>query len=160
MLASILGYGLVRGLFNGFFLELASLVSLIAGIFIAVKFSSVLADVLAKKVSWDPLAVRLVSFAVLVLAVIIAISLLAKIFTTMASFAGLGIMNRILGGVFGMMKLALIAGTLLVTMARYDLPGTETRESSLLYGPVTGVGKLLYPSLTDWVPAGRDLVRA
>lgn len=152
ILAITLGYGLVRGVFNGFFMEFASLVSLALGIFLAVKFSSALAQLMSTKVSWDPLVVRLACFIVLFLGAIILISMLARLFTTMASFAGIGILNRILGGIFGMMKLALVIGTLLTLMARYDLPGAEAKSASILYEPVYGFGKMLYPSLAEWIP--------
>ncbi len=160
ILALALAYGCIRGLFNGFFMEFASLVSLMLGIFVAVKFSSALANVLSGKFSWDPLAVRLVAFVILFLAVIIAIALLARIFTSLASFAGIGILNRILGAVFGMMKIALILGTMLALMARYEVPEKETREQSLLYAPVAGFGKLLYPSLAEWLPKAAGAVTA
>ena len=158
ILALVLGYGLIRGIFNGFFMEFASLISLVAGIFIAVKFSAALANVLASKLSWDPVAVRLVAFILLALAVIIAVALLARLFTSLASFAGIGILNRILGGIFGMMKFALIGGTMLALMERYELPSQETRDKSLLYAPVAAFGSLLYPSLVNWMPTLKDSV--
>jgi membrane protein required for colicin V production len=37
-------YGLVKGVKNGFFVELASLVSMLVGIFIAIKFSYLMKD--------------------------------------------------------------------------------------------------------------------
>ena len=47
----LLFYGLVRGASRGFFVEIASLLALVLGVFGALHFSSFTADILAKYVS-------------------------------------------------------------------------------------------------------------
>ena len=49
ILAMLLIYGLYKGLKNGFFVEIASLVALIAGLFGAIHFSYIVGDYLSEK---------------------------------------------------------------------------------------------------------------
>ena len=51
ILAMLLVYGLYKGLRNGFFVEIASLVALIAGLFGAIHFSYIVGEYIASKVS-------------------------------------------------------------------------------------------------------------
>jgi membrane protein required for colicin V production len=152
ILAGLLAYGFLRGLWNGFFLELASFIALMAGVFLAVKFSSMAATMLSRWVDWNPYTIRAAAFLILFLIVVIGISLLAKFFTTLANFAGIGILNKILGGFFGLMKIALMAGVMLTLMSRYNLPSAKSREDSLFYKPIEGAGSKLYPSISQWMP--------
>ena len=52
--AVLLCLSLYKGLKNGLFVEVASLVALIVGIFLALKFSYLVQGVLETKVSWEP----------------------------------------------------------------------------------------------------------
>src|SRR5690606_38819720 len=91
ILGGLLLYGLIKGLWRGLFVELASLVSLIAGIFIALKFSGFLADVLSKYVEWEPHYISITAFLITFIGVVVGIILLAKFFTKLADFASLGL---------------------------------------------------------------------
>ena len=108
ILGGLLLYGLIKGLWRGLFVELASLVSLIAGIFVALKFSGFIADIISGHVSWEPRYISITAFLITFIAVVVGIILLAKFFTKLADFASLGLLNRILGGVFGFLKMVLI----------------------------------------------------
>jgi membrane protein required for colicin V production len=53
ILAAILLFGLVRGFMKGLFVELATLVALLLGVYGAIHFSYLISDFLVEKVSWD-----------------------------------------------------------------------------------------------------------
>src|ERR1700712_1879607 len=103
VLAIFLVSGLINGVKNGFFVELASLVSVLLGIYIAIKCSYLMKAYLEHHVSWNPKTIQFAFFAFTFLLVIVAVSLLAKFLTGVANFASLGIFNKLLGGIFGMM---------------------------------------------------------
>ena len=81
VLGSLLVYGLYKGLRNGLFVEIASLISLILGIYIAVKFSIVTAKTLSGFVHWNPKTIQVIAFIFTFILVLIGISLVAKILT-------------------------------------------------------------------------------
>ena len=139
IIGGFLLYGFLRGIWNGLFVELASFLSLLIGIWAALRFSTTLNLWLQTMVSWSPKTIMIVSFALTFILVFIAITMLAKVFTTLFSFAGLGIFNKILGGVFGIFKMILIVGVSLGIFEKINFANhfaeRETLEKSLFYLP-------------------------
>ena len=109
ILGGLLLYGFIKGLWKGLFIELASLVSLLLGIYLAVKFSGFVSGMFDGQLPDDPKTAAIAAFIITFLAVVIGITLLAKAFTKIADFSGLGLLNRILGGMF-VALLAIIIG--------------------------------------------------
>ncbi len=155
IIGGFLLYGFLRGIWNGLFVELASFLSLLVGIWAALKFSNTLSIWLQTMVSWSPKTIMIVSFALTFILVFIAITMLAKVFTTLFSFAGLGIFNKILGGVFGIFKMILIVGVSLGIFEKVNFANhfaeRETLEKSLFYLPVLNTATSIYPSLQEWL---------
>lgn len=87
VLAALLVFGFYKGCKNGLFVELASLISFVIGIYMAIKFSYVVSAFLGKHVSWSPKTIQITAFIITLLLVIVVIHLLAKMLTGMASFA-------------------------------------------------------------------------
>ena len=146
--------GLVSGLRKGFFVELASLVSILLGIYMAIKFSYVMKSFLENHGVEDGKTMAALAFALTFLAVIIIVSLLAKFFTGVADFASLGWINKIFGGIFGLLKTILILSVFLNLLQKinfdYAFVSKETIENSRLYAPVQKVSQKIYPTITDW----------
>ena len=94
VLGVILVVGLFKGIKNGLFVELASLISLILGIYIAIKFSFLARIMLSGFVHWNPKTIQIIAFIVTFPVVVVAISLLAKFLTSVANFAKLGVINQ------------------------------------------------------------------
>ena len=151
IIAVILVFGFIRGLMKGLFVEVASLVALIAGVYGAIHFSYFAGDYLKAKVSWNENYITLVSFAVTFAIIVLAISLLGKLFTKLADFAALGLLNKTLGGVFGALKIALIFSVIIMIFDQFNSVITfvkpEDRAKSILYEPVRKLAPTLFPSL-------------
>ena len=150
ILAALLLFGFVRGLMKGLFVELASLVSLVAGVYGAIHFSYFVGDFLKDSVDWDEKYISIVAFAVTFIVIVIVISLLGKLFTKVADFASLGILNKLLGGVFGALKVGLILSVLLIVFDKLNstIPfvDKEATEESILYKPVKGLAPMIFPN--------------
>lgn len=154
ILGCLLLYGLVRGFWNGFFIEIASLFSLLLGIFIAIKFSSFAQSLLSSHVSWSPKTIQITAFALTFIAVVIGLSILAKFLTTISKFAGLGIFNKIAGAFFGLLKTILLISVTLHFFhkmnAKVDFVSKEQLVKSILYYPTLEVSGKIYPALESW----------
>lgn len=148
IIAALLLFGFIRGLMKGLFVELASLISLIAGVYGAIHFSYFVGDFLKDSVDWEEQYISIVAFAITFIAIVIVISLLGKLFTKMADFAALGVLNKILGGVFGILKFGLILSIILIIFDKLNttIPfvSEENTESSILYEPVKELAPLLF----------------
>src|SRR5690606_7815899 len=141
-------FGIVRGLYKGLFVEIASLVALVLGIYCAIHFSYEVGDYMARHVDWEERYVNLAAFILVFCAVIIVVSLAGKLLTKIADFAALGLLNRILGGLFGGLKVAVILGALLVFFEATDnairFVDAQKKRTSVLYGPVKEIGETLF----------------
>lgn len=151
IIAALLLFGFVRGILKGLFVEVASLVALIAGVYGAMHFSYFISDWLASSVSWDEKYISLTAFAGTFIVIIIVISLLGKVLTKVADFASLGILNKILGGVFGALKIGLILSVAFIFFGKMnDTIPFVTKENlaeSILYSPVKKIAPMIFPSI-------------
>jgi len=156
-----LAFGLIGGIRNGFFVELASLVSMLLGIFIAIKFSYVMKDFLENHyASWNPKVVQVSAFALTFILVVVAVSTLAKVFTSIANFAALGIFNTILGGIFGVLKTILTISILLNLFQKINANETflskANQDKSVLFHPIRDVSRAIYPAIEEWFTAFKE----
>lgn len=155
ILGAFLLFGLFIGLKNGLFVELASTVSFLIGLFIAFKFSSFTRAILEDFVSWEPKTIQIVSFVLTLIIVIVGIHLLAKVFTKIASFAFLGWLNRLGGGIVSLVKTTLLLGIFLLLIEKVNVNNAifskEKQDTSLLYHPVVKTTNGLLPFLSGWM---------
>jgi len=151
ILGLLLGYGLYKGLKNGLFVELASLIALIAGIFGAIHFSYIAGDYLSQNMNWDERYIKIASFVITFVAIVILVNFAGKFLTKIADFAMLGLLNKIAGGLFGTLKVAVILGALLIFLERVNssvgLVKNETMENSVLYEPVKEIGAFVFSAV-------------
>ena len=153
VLGALILFGLIRGFLKGLFVEVASLVALIAGVYGAIHFSNFASDFLESKVDWDEKTMNIVAFAVTFIIIVLAISLAGKALTKLADFAALGIINKLLGGVFGGLKIAIILSVALLVFSKMNsaIPFTEEEdlEASVLYLPVKSLVPIIFPYILN-----------
>ena len=151
VLAALILFGFIRGLFKGLFVEIASLLALVLGIYGAIHFSYFAAGFLESKVDWSEKTINIVAFAITFVIIVLAISLAGKALTKLADFAALGLLNKLLGGAFGALKIALILSILLIVFNKLNktLPFIEKEdlEESVLYEPVKSLAPMIFPTL-------------
>lgn len=153
ILGALLLFGLIRGFMKGLFVEVASLVALIAGVYGAIHFSNFAADFLGSKLDWDEKYINIVAFAITFVIIVLVIALAGKALTKLANFAALGILNKLLGGVFGALKIGLILSVLLIVFDTMNnsIPFADEKDlkDSILYKPVKGLAPMLFPSILN-----------
>ena len=140
--------GFVFGLFKGLIKELTSLAAIVLGIYgaklLAPKAYSILIstfgvnDTLAKPLSY------LVLFILIVIGMLLLAKMLDKVFESMA----MGGLNKLLGGIFGALKYALIVSVLLTVFdtidSRFSILSRETKETSIAYKPLMNFAPVLW----------------
>ncbi|WP_333693388.1 CvpA family protein [Flavobacterium sp.] len=147
--------GLYHGIKNGLFVEIASFISFVLGIFLAIKFSYLVRGFLEGSVSWNPQTLQISAFVITLILVVIGVHLLAKIFTKIADFAFLGWANKLGGGVFGVLKTVLIIGVVLNLIQKINLDNQliskEKQEKSVFYRPILDTTAFILPMVPNWV---------
>lgn len=153
-LGALLAFSLYKGIKNGLFVEIASFVSLLLGIYLAIKFSSFIKDFLIKHVSWNPSTIQVVAFFLVFILVVVAVYLLAKFLTGIADFAQLGWLNKLGGGFFRVLKTILILSIVIALFEKVNFDNTfakkETLDRSIFYNPIKKVAAFVYPSIEKW----------
>lgn len=153
-LGVLLAYGLYKGLRNGLFVELAGLISLLLGIFFAIKFSYLASNTLGGFVQWNPKNIQITAFIITFVLVVIGISLLAKILTKIASAVFLGWVNNLGGAFVRILKTVLIISVFLSLFEKinYDhfFAKKETLDNSIFYRPIQKTAGFLFPTLEKW----------
>lgn len=150
ILLIFIGYGFIRGLFKGFFVEVASLLALILGIYGAIHFSEFIGNYLHVLLEWNKKYITITSFVLTFFAIVFSITLAGKFLTKLADFASLGLINKIFGGFFGFLKTALIVSVLLIYFDKFNnkvaLVEETTLQESVLYNPIKEMAGIIFPS--------------
>lgn len=151
ILALFLLTGLIRGISKGFFRTLCSLIAWIAGLFIAIHFSYFILDYLKTYLSWKENSLNIAAFILTFLIVALLFSLLGHLLTQLARMMAMGLLNRLMGGLFGVVKAAFILSILLMFFSSFNsnenLIPHQTVQSSVLYQPIEDFGKKITPSI-------------
>jgi len=145
----------VSGFTKGFFVELASLLSLILGILAGVKFSPQVQIWLSKILSWSPGNIKLVSFILIFIIVAIIIHLVARAFENTIRALSLGLLSRFAGALFGALKAAFFLSILILLITNIERYTTtiiprETKKESKFYGPIENLAPNILPFLKSY----------
>jgi membrane protein required for colicin V production len=148
VLGIILLIAFVVGFRKGLFVALAGLIGVIAGVYGAVYFSGYIAGYIAGWTDWKEQTVNLIAFAATFLIIVLLISLAGKALTKIADFAALGIVNKLMGGIFNVLKFAFIVSVVFMFVnasPTYAILSEEDREKSVLYSPVASLAPMVVP---------------
>lgn len=141
-------WGLWKGIKNGLFMEIASIVALVAGIYGAIHFSYITGDYLSEHLAWNETNMSIIAFIITFLIIIIIVHLAGKLLTKIADIAFLGLLNKIAGAIFGILKMAILLGAVFIFFDRMDnafnLLDEKRKEESILYGPIKEIGALIF----------------
>lgn len=154
VIIALLLFAAVRGFMSGLFAAIASLVSVVAGVFCAIHYSFYIEGILSDSgFDWSAQTYKIVAFAVTFLGVVLAIVFIGKILTKLADITALGLINKILGAVFGSLKWALILSVLLLFFDKFNktIPFVEKEmlDESVMFYPIKSIIPTLIPSIMD-----------
>jgi membrane protein required for colicin V production len=102
-------------------------------------------------VDWSEQTINLASFAITFVIIVLAISLAGKALTKLADFAALGFLNKLLGALFGVLKIGLILSIVLMVFSKMNktIPFLEDEDlkDSVLYEPVKSLAPMIFPNI-------------
>jgi len=149
--AILLLWAAYRGYTKGFIVQLATLAALLLGILGAVMFSDFTSELIIKKFDVSGQYLPILSFALTFIVIVIAVHLLAKMLNKLVDAIALGIVNRLLGVLFSVLKIAFIVSIILVLVNKidnkYNFIPNDTKENSLLYKPLSNFAPMVFPYL-------------
>ena len=119
IIIAIIGFGIIRGYSKGLIIELSSFFGIFISFFIAGNVDNLLSNEISAFISVNSNLLNTISFIVIFILSYLIIIYLAKGFTKLAKVVYLGLLNSVLGGVFGGLKLLLIL--LIITKIIFSL---------------------------------------
>ena len=146
----IIAWGAYSGFSKGLIKELASIVGVIAGIFLAKNYYPYLDLKLKPIFESDANFISILSATVIFLITIMLFKIIAKILTKLLKIIALGLLNRIIGSVFGVIKTVLLL-CILVFIFSYinrviSIIESEKLNQSFFYPKIEKINNLIIES--------------
>lgn len=149
----ILIISVITGFINGFVKEVASLAALVLGIWGAIRFSAFTAAKLYDYFDMTGPYVGIIAFVITFGLIVVVIHFIGIIADRIVTAASLGLVNRILGMGFGLLKSVLILSVIFVILNVIDskrpfLPEDKIAESSF-YNPISDIAPAIFPIIGE-----------
>ncbi|MDR0754281.1 MAG: CvpA family protein [Prevotellaceae bacterium] len=149
--ALIIIWAAIRGFSTGFIIQISSLLAMLTGAFAAYKASFWLASKFSTIINADPVIINTVAFIVTFAIVWGLVILLGKFLHAVVKIAMMGLLNRILGIFFSVLKIVFALSVILILAGNLNkslnfLPQKHI-NSSLLYKPVEKFASAIFPYL-------------
>ncbi len=152
LLAAVLVSGAVSGWRSGALRQIAGLGSFLVALLVGLWGMDEVGALLAASLGLSARAAPLAGFAVVFLGVQLAIAALVRALEALLDTAKIGAVNRLAGAGLGTLRTALVASAVLVPLRFVNVPPVESRETSLLYGPVSEAMPWAWSVAGDRVP--------
>jgi membrane protein required for colicin V production len=144
----VVGASILLSVMRGLVKELLSILAWILAFIVAKFYTLELAHILPSNIPSEELR-YLAAFVILFLATLLICTLLAIALSQVIKVAGMGWLDRILGGVFGLLRGVFVVSILVMLCGLTHLPQHPAWRSALLSAPLEAlVGKIL-----PWMPA-------
>ena len=148
-------YGLIQGFSRGIVKEITSLVSLIIGVYIAINFSFYLYVHLEGLMQNNKELIPIISFAVVFAATLIFIRIIGYLLEKLTNALALGIISKLLGAVFGSIKIAVLLSAVIFFEQKVELIPKDVLKKSTLKEPIENILVVLIPEITEH----KDLIK-
>ena len=141
-------YGAVKGFLNGIITEISNIISVFLAIYIGIHFSQLVYPYLNLDILSDySNAIPLIAFLIVFIIIIIIVKSTGELINKITKQLALGLISRLLGAIFGMIKLLIICIFLLLLATDYELIDRQTQEKSILLIPLQRVSKIIIPEI-------------
>jgi membrane protein required for colicin V production len=137
-----------KGFKNGLITEVATLLALIFGIYGAIHFSDFTAEFIRDKFEYDSQYMKYIAFVVTFLVIVIVVNVLGRMLSSLVEAVALGMINRLLGVIFALLKGILILSIVVHFVnyldKKFEFISEEKKENSLLYEPMVMISDTLF----------------
>lgn len=132
-------FGAFRGFSKGLVIEVATLAGLILGVYISIRYSPYTEGILRDFMNITSEYISYIALAVTFIVVVVGVYILGKLLTKLVDIISLGLVNKLLGTLFGVTKYFIIVCVLLMIVdalnEKFQFISEETIQKSLLFQP-------------------------
>ena len=146
---------IISGIRKGFISQVISIVSIIAGVWVSYEFSTQVGTWLGQHIEAADNVLKLISFAIIMIAVFAGLALIGKLLEGLINFVMLGWVNKLLGVVFALLKTGLIVGLLIMVFCSLNnnlhLVSEDILADSVLFTPLKNIAYTVFPYLKSLI---------
>ncbi len=144
-------WGAYRGFSKGLIIEVATLLGLVFGVYVAIKYSSYTEDILVDFLNISSRYISYIALAVTFVLVAIVVYIIGKLLTKLIDIISLGLINKLLGTILGVAKYFVVVCVLLMIIdalnIKFQFLSEETQQKSLLFYPFLNFAQKIYNSI-------------
>ena len=146
LIIAIISFGVIRGYSKGLIIELSSFFGIFISFFISGNIDSLLSQQIIKFINLNLNLVNTISFIIIFILSYSLIIFFAKGFTKLAKIVYLGLLNSLMGGLFGGLKLLLILLILTKVVFSLNLLSISLISESTLMVQMHILSEILFDS--------------
>ena len=147
IIIALFGYGIIKGYNKGLIIELSSFFGIFISFFISTNLDDIISKQIVELVNINFDIVNIIVFILVFLLSYSAIIFIAKGFTKLIKFVYLGLLNSLLGSLFGGLKLLLILIILSKIIFSFSLIPLKTLSESVLIIQLHILSEIIFNSL-------------
>lgn len=153
ILAIPLAWGLFKGFRKGLIVEIASILAIIMGIYACSRFSDMVAAYIGENLHThlSSLYLSIIATVLVFVGILILVFFLAKRLEKVAEALHFGLINHLLGAIFGLLKWALLLSVILyffdILNTRAGIVNAASLQHSWLYSHLVQFAPLIMPIL-------------
>lgn len=142
------------GIKKGFIKQLAGIVALILGAWLAWKFTGILSNWISGWVEGGDTVIKIVSFTVIFIIVVVLVNLVGKLLEGIFRITLLSWANKLLGVIFSILKTALILSLIALILNQIngliEIIPEDALAKSKLYEPISDLISVIFPKLINF----------
>ncbi len=144
-------WGAIEGFLKGLIIEVATLASLILGVYLAIRYSPYTEEILRDFLNVTSRYIAYIALAVTFVVVVSGVYVIGKLLTKLVDILTLGWVNKFIGSVFGIVKYMVIVCVLLLILdavnSKFEFLSEETLQKSKLFFPFLNFAQNIYNSI-------------
>ena len=140
-------YGLIKVIKHGLVKEITGLVSIIVGVYVSIHFSELLTPYFKEILKGNESFIPILSFALLFVVVLLLIKFFGYLADKSMKALALGVINYILGGVFGTLKMVIVISFIIHIADQIKIIPKETKQTAVLYPYASEIINVIAPQL-------------
>ena len=138
---------LIGGIRKGLINQVVSIISFVLGVWMSFEFATLVGEWLSEYIEASREVLNIVAFALIIIIISIVLGLAGKVIEGIFKIAHIGWMNRVLGGLFSLLKSALIIGLILMAFDSFNTNFHKVPEEvlaeSILYEPIKNLAEFI-----------------
>ena len=154
---------IVSGISMGFVKQVVDLAAILVAAWAAFHFSTVLGSWLGRYITLEPSILNVISFVLIIIVAAVLLNLVGTLVTKALQAVSLGFVNRLLGLVFAVLKVAVVLGLLILLFETLNstlhILKPESTADAVVYNALKEAAEKVFPILKTFVtgePAAAD----